>query len=42
MVGCGTVMEVEDAQRALDAGAQFIVSPILVPEVCAPRDARRA
>ncbi|KAJ1633887.1 demethylmenaquinone methyltransferase/aldolase [Pavlovales sp. CCMP2436] len=33
MVGCGTVMTVDDAKRAMDAGAQFIIAPILVPEV---------
>jgi 2-keto-3-deoxy-6-phosphogluconate aldolase len=33
LVGCGTVMDVEDAQRALEAGAEFIVCPILIPEV---------
>lgn len=33
LVGCGTVMGVEDAQRALEAGAEFIVCPILIPEV---------
>jgi 2-keto-3-deoxy-6-phosphogluconate aldolase len=35
LVGCGTVMGVEDAQRALEAGAEFIVCPILIPEACA-------
>ena len=33
LVGCGTIMDVEDAQRALEAGAEFIVCPILIPEV---------
>ena len=33
LVGCGTVMDIEDAQRALEAGAEFLVSPILIPEV---------
>jgi len=33
MVGCGTIMDIEDAQNALDAGAEFIVMPVLVPEV---------
>ena len=33
LTGVGTVMTVDDAKRALDAGAQFIVSPVLIPEV---------
>ena len=33
MVGCGTIMDIEDAQNALDAGSEFIVAPIFVPEV---------
>jgi 2-keto-3-deoxy-6-phosphogluconate aldolase len=33
MVGCGTIMDIEDAQNALDAGSEFIVMPVLVPEV---------
>ncbi|MBN2121396.1 MAG: bifunctional 4-hydroxy-2-oxoglutarate aldolase/2-dehydro-3-deoxy-phosphogluconate aldolase [Candidatus Omnitrophica bacterium] len=33
MVGAGTVLNVEDLYRALDSGAGFIVSPVLVDEV---------
>ena len=33
MVGCGTVMDIPDAQAAIDAGAEFLVAPCLVPEV---------
>jgi 2-dehydro-3-deoxyphosphogluconate aldolase/(4S)-4-hydroxy-2-oxoglutarate aldolase len=33
LVGAGTVTDAEAARRALDAGAEFIVSPCLVPEV---------
>merc|ERR1712153_113696 len=33
MVGCGTIMDIEDCKLALDAGAEFIVAPVLVPEV---------
>uniref|UniRef100_A0A7S0XLV1 2-dehydro-3-deoxy-phosphogluconate aldolase n=1 Tax=Chrysocystis fragilis TaxID=1411660 RepID=A0A7S0XLV1_9STRA len=33
MVGCGTVMNTLEAEAALDAGAQFIISPILIPDV---------
>ena len=34
MVGCGTVMDIPDAKAAMDAGAEFLVAPVLVPEVC--------
>ena len=34
-VGAGTVRTVEDARRAVDAGAAFLVSPGLSPEVIA-------
>lgn len=33
LVGAGTVLSVEQADRAIDAGAQFLVSPGLNPEV---------
>ncbi len=33
MVGCGTVMDIPDAKAAMDAGAEFLVAPILQPEV---------
>ncbi|HEX2600563.1 MAG TPA: bifunctional 4-hydroxy-2-oxoglutarate aldolase/2-dehydro-3-deoxy-phosphogluconate aldolase [Gemmatimonadaceae bacterium] len=33
LVGAGTVTDADTARRAIDAGAQFIVSPCLVPEV---------
>src|SRR3954470_14310484 len=33
LVGAGTVTDAETARRALDAGAEFVVSPCLVPEV---------
>jgi len=32
-LGAGTVLCTEDLERALDAGATFIVTPVLVPEV---------
>lgn len=35
IVGAGTVMTAGDARRAIDAGARFIVSPILDEEVVA-------
>lgn len=33
MVGCGTVMDIEDAKKAMDAGAEFLVAPCLQPDV---------
>ena len=33
LTGVGTVMTVDDAKNAMDAGARFIVSPVLIPEV---------
>ena len=33
MVGCGTVMDIDDAKAAMDAGSEFLVAPVLVPEV---------
>jgi len=33
IVGAGTVLDAETAQRCLDAGARFLTSPGLVPEV---------
>lgn len=33
LVGAGTVTDAETARRAMDAGAEFIVTPCLVPEV---------
>jgi 2-dehydro-3-deoxyphosphogluconate aldolase/(4S)-4-hydroxy-2-oxoglutarate aldolase len=33
MVGCGTVMDIPDAKAAMDAGAEFLVAPVMVPEV---------
>jgi len=32
-VGAGTVLTIDDLHQALDAGATFIVSPVLVPDV---------
>jgi 2-dehydro-3-deoxyphosphogluconate aldolase/(4S)-4-hydroxy-2-oxoglutarate aldolase len=40
LVGAGTVTDADTVRRALDAGAEFIVSPCLVPDVIAA--ARRA
>jgi len=33
MIGAGTVLTLKDLTRALDAGATFIVSPVVVPSV---------
>ncbi len=33
LVGAGTVTDAETARRAMDAGAEFIVTPCLVPDV---------
>jgi len=36
LIGVGTVMDVATCQAALDAGAEFVVSPIMRPELVAP------
>jgi len=33
LIGVGTVLNVEDCRTAIDAGAEFVVSPILRPEL---------
>lgn len=33
LIGAGTVLNVETAQNCIDAGAQFLVTPCLIPEV---------
>jgi len=41
MVGCGTIMNTADAERAVDAGAEFIITPVMLPDVitwCAERN----
>jgi len=35
VVGAGTVLEVDDAERAVEAGASFLVSPVTDPEIIA-------
>ncbi|MGZ8502132.1 MAG: bifunctional 4-hydroxy-2-oxoglutarate aldolase/2-dehydro-3-deoxy-phosphogluconate aldolase [Candidatus Limnocylindrales bacterium] len=35
LVGAGTVLSVDDAQRALDAGAKFLVMPVTDPDLVA-------
>jgi len=41
MVGCGTILSPEDAERAVDAGSEFIITPVMLPDViewCAERN----
>ena len=41
MVGCGTIMNTNDAEAAVDAGAEFIITPVMLPDViewCAARN----
>jgi Entner-Doudoroff aldolase len=33
MVGCGTIMNTADAERAVDARAEFIITPVMLPDV---------
>lgn len=33
MVGAGTILNLDDLKRALDAGAGFVLSPVVIPEV---------
>jgi len=40
-IGCGTILNIEDAKNAVDAGAEFIITPVLVTDVvewCAARN----
>lgn len=41
MIGCGTIMNTTDAENAYDAGAEFIITPVMLPDViewCAARN----
>uniref|UniRef100_A0A7S2HKK0 2-dehydro-3-deoxy-phosphogluconate aldolase n=1 Tax=Helicotheca tamesis TaxID=374047 RepID=A0A7S2HKK0_9STRA len=41
MVGCGTILTIEDAEKAVDAGSEFIITPVMLPDViewCAARN----
>merc|ERR1712174_143869 len=41
MIGCGTWVSTEDAEKAIDAGAEFIITPVILPDViewCAARN----
>lgn len=33
MVGCGTILTPEDAANAIDAGSEFIITPVMLPDV---------
>ena len=33
MVGCGTILTTEDAENAVDAGSEFIITPVMLPDV---------
>lgn len=37
LLGCGTVVSAQDADRAVDAGAAFVVTPALGPGIAASR-----
>lgn len=40
-IGCGTILTIDDAKDAIDAGAEFIITPVLVTDVvewCAARN----
>lgn len=33
MVGCGTILSPEDAEKAMEAGSEFIITPVMLPDV---------
>lgn len=33
MIGCGTIMTTDDAAAAIDAGSEFIITPVMLPDV---------
>merc|ERR1712032_403950 len=33
MVGCGTIMNTDDAANAMEAGSEFIITPVMLPDV---------
>ena len=33
MVECGTIMDTDDAEAAVDAGVEFIITPVMLPDV---------
>ena len=33
MIGCGTIMNTDDAAAAMEAGSEFIITPVMLPDV---------
>jgi 2-dehydro-3-deoxyphosphogluconate aldolase / (4S)-4-hydroxy-2-oxoglutarate aldolase len=33
MIGCGTILTIQDAEAAIDAGSEFIITPVMLPDV---------
>jgi 2-dehydro-3-deoxyphosphogluconate aldolase / (4S)-4-hydroxy-2-oxoglutarate aldolase len=33
MIGCGTILTIADAEAAIDAGSEFIITPVMLPDV---------
>lgn len=33
MIGCGTILTIDDAAAAVDAGSEFIITPVMLPDV---------
>jgi Entner-Doudoroff aldolase len=33
MVGCGTILTPDDAAKAMEAGSEFIITPVMLPDV---------
>jgi 2-dehydro-3-deoxyphosphogluconate aldolase/(4S)-4-hydroxy-2-oxoglutarate aldolase len=33
LIGCGTILTTEDAEAAVDAGSEFIITPVMLPDV---------
>ena len=33
MAGCGTIMDTDAAEAAVDAGAEFIITLVMLPDV---------
>lgn len=33
MVGCGTILTIQDAADAMEAGSEFIITPVMLPDV---------
>lgn len=33
MIGCGTILTTDDAEAAIDAGSEFIITPVMLPDV---------